>query len=459
MRWKPHPYQLRAAKFLVENQYAGLFLDPGLGKTSIFLAAFKALRKVGFVQKALVLAPLRVAHLVWPAEVLKWDDFRDLKVGVLHGPNKDKVLQGDHDIHVLNYDGLRWFAQQTKKPKYGMLVADESHKVKAVNTQRFKLLKPMLPGFSRRVILTGTPRPNSLLDLFGQMYVVDLGASLGKYITHYRNTYFNPSGYGGYTWVPQAGAEQRIHAILAPRTLRMSAEEFLQLPPLIESDIRVQLPTKAYRLYEEMEREFMLELDDGEVTAANAAVKLGYLRQIANGGLYTDASQNRWQPIHDAKTEAVVDIVEELAGAPAIIVYEFRHDLARLQTVFKEAPHIGGDTSPKETDRIVASWNRGEVPVLLAHPQSVGHGLNMQESGSAVIWYSLTYSFSNYDQMIRRIWRQGQKAEKVFVYHILADRTVDEAVLGVLRSKRQGQKALFDALTEYRDRRKQRGSK
>jgi hypothetical protein len=208
-----------------------------------------------------------------------------------------------------------------------------------------------------------------------------------------------------------------------------------------------------------MEREFMLELDGGEVTAANAAVKIGYLRQIANGGLYTDAAQGKWHAIHDAKTEAVTDLVEELSGAPTIVVYEFRHDLARLQAAFKGAPHIGGDTSPKDTDRIVAAWNRGEVPVLLAHPKSVGHGLNMQESGSAIIWHSLTYSFEEYDQMVRRIWRQGQRAEKVFVYHILADETVDEAVLGTLRSKRKGQAALFDALTAYRDRRRQRGGK
>jgi len=446
--WTPHHYQEKAMQFMVENAEAGLFLSPGLGKTSITLGAFKVLRDQGFITKMLVIAPLRPCYSVWPREVKKWKQFHGLSVGVLHGPKKEKVLAEDHDIYVINPEGLRWlFQQRAKLPE--MLVIDESSKFKAVNTQRFKTLKPHLPKFRRRYILTGSPAANSLLDLFGQVFAMDLGKTFGPYITHYRNRFFHQTGFGGYDWALKPGADKEIYDHLAPRVLRMSAEDYLEMPPLIIEDIEVELPPKAMAMYKQLEDALRLDFKVGRVVAANAAVASMKCRQIANGGIYLDGAERAWQHIHDAKTEALVDLIEELEGQPALIAYDFHHDLERIKkAVGKNTPHIGGGVSGKASDAICEQWNRGELRALIGHPQSVGHGLNLQEKGRAVIFFSLPWSFELWDQFMRRIYRQGQK-ERVFVYQIVAKGTVDAAILKALRKKGDNQNSLFNALKEY----------
>lgn len=448
--WKPHHYQERAMEFLVENAEAGLFLSPGLGKTSVTLGAFKALRAAGFVNKMLVIAPLRPCYSVWPREVKKWAQFNDLSVGVLHGPKKDKILQEDHDIYTINPEGLRWlFGKMRGTIPFEMLVIDESSKFKAVNTQRFKTLKPHLPKFRRRYILTGSPAANSLLDLFGQIYVMDLGKTFGPYITHYRNRFFHQTGFGGYDWALKPGADKEIYDHIAPRVLRMSAEDYLEMPPLIIEDIEIELPPKARAMYDQLENALRLDFKEGRVVAANAAVASMKCRQIANGGIYLDGAERSWQQIHDAKTEALSDLIEELEGQPALIAYSFHHDLDRLKKALgKDTPHIGGGVSGKVSDAICERWNKGELRALIGHPQSMGHGLNLQEAGRAVIWYSLDWSLENYEQFIQRVYRQGQK-ERVFVYRIIAKNTVDEAVVKALTRKDKTQNALFNALKDY----------
>lgn len=437
-------------EFLVENAEAGLFLSPGLGKTSVTLGAFKALRAAGFVNKMLVIAPLRPCYSVWPREVKKWSQFNELSVGVLHGPKKDKILQEDHDIYTINPEGLRWlFGKMRGTIPFEMLVIDESSKFKAVNTQRFKTLKPHLPKFRRRYILTGSPAANSLLDLFGQIYVMDLGKTFGPYITHYRNRFFHQTGFGGYDWALKPGADKEIYDHIAPRVLRMSAEDYLEMPPLIIKDIEIELPPKARAMYDQLENALRLDFKEGRVVAANAAVASMKCRQIANGGIYLDRAERSWQQIHDAKTEALSDLIEELEGQPALIAYSFHHDLDRLKKALgKDTPHIGGGVSGKVSDAICERWNRGELRALIGHPQSMGHGLNLQEAGRAVIWYSLDWSLENYEQFIQRVYRQGQK-ERVFVYRIIAKNTVDEAVVKALTRKDKTQSALFNALKDY----------
>lgn len=447
--YKPHDYQKQAIKFLISNGQAGLFLDPGLGKTSITFAAFKLLRKQGMVNKMLVVAPLRPAHSVWPQESQKWADFADLKVRVLHGD--ERVLRPDNDVDVINPEGLKWLFGEAKAQRrwpWEMLVIDESTQFKHTDTQRFKILKPWLPRFLRRYILTGSPAPNGLMDLFGQVYVLDRGHALGQYITHYRREFFDQTGFNGYEWKLRQGSEDKIYERLKPLVLRLSAADYLDLPPLIENVVRVDLPPGARKAYDQMEELLIAELDDGVVTAATASAATNKCRQIANGGIY--GAEDEWKHVHDAKTEAVQDIVEELGGKPAFVAYEFKHDLARLQKAFPDAPYLGGGVPPKRARELEDAWNAGFLPVLFAQPQSVAHGLNLQGVGAAVIWHSLTWNLEHDEQLVRRVWRQGQK-ERVVVHRIVASNTVDDVILRTVRSKDRTQKALLGALRDSLD--------
>ncbi len=468
MKWIPHAYQKTAVGFMVSLATAGLFLDPGLGKTAITLAAFNLMRRKGYIKRMLVIAPLRPAYSVWPGEVLRWDEFSDLKIELLHGDNKNaalrRVLCGSNhvDINVINPEGLPWLSEQLARNSHvfpwDMLVIDESTRFKITSTQRFKILKPLLPRFKRRYILTGSPAPNGLLDLFGQIFILDLGRTLGSYVSHYRVRFFNPGGYLGYQWTLRAGADKEIYNLLKPIVLRMDARDLLEMPPLIGVDppgrVEVELPPKAMAQYKQMEDTLITQVKDGLVVAANAAAASTKCRQIANGGIYTNGpgQARKWENLHEAKVDAVEEIVEELQGKPALIAYEYAHDLDRLRRRLGNVPHIGGGVTPKRFHEIETAWNAGELPVLLAQPQSVAHGINLQGTGAAVIWAGLTWDLENYEQLYKRIWRQGQK-EKVIVHHIVAKKTVDEIIIRGLTRKDHTQRGLLDALKEYaRDR-------
>lgn len=449
--WKPHAYQKKAMKFMLQNCCAGLFLDPGLGKTSISLGATKVMLKEGVIDKVLIVAPLRVCYSVWPKEIDKWTDFNDLTISILHGKDKEKNLERESDIYIINPEGLQWLLRHPRFKKNfqgAALIIDESSKFKATSTQRFKLLRPFLPVFSRRYILTGSPAPNGLLDLFGQIYILDLGASLGRFITHYRNSFFYPSGYGGYDWKLQDGAEKKIQERIRPLTLRLDAADYLELPKMIVNPIYVDLDAKAYAVYKEMEDELIAAIEDGDVVAVNAAVATGKCSQIANGGIYDE--KGFAHHIHTAKSEAVADLIDELNGTPALVAYEYGHDLERLRKVLgKETPYIGGGVSPKRAGEIERAWNNGELPVLLGQPASIAHGLNLQNAGNHVVWHSLTWNFEHYDQFIRRVLRQGSKHDKVFVHHIIARDTIDEIKLHAINRKYRTQKDLLDALNVF----------
>jgi len=471
-KWQPHPYQEKAKAFLLENAAAGLFLDPGLGKTSITLSAIGSLKEKGMLKKVLLIAPLRVCNSVWPCEVQKWLNFNNLKVVVLHGKDKVELLNTPADVYIINPEGLDWLfgkpiSRNGKKVvdlsrweafKFDTLVIDELSKFKNINTSRFKLLKQVLRTFTRRWGLTGSPASNGLLDLFGQCYVLDEGRSLGTYITQYRMKYFD-QGWNGFSWHIRPGAEKQIYERIKPLVWRMSAEDYLDMPELIKNNIQIELPPQAMRSYKQVEKDLIAAIDGGVVTALTAASASVKCRQIANGGIYLDqqlgeynlpTSDKKWVDVHTAKIDALGDLVEELQGSPLLVAYEFEHDLERLKFKFgKDVPYIGGGVSSKRSSELVALWNKGQLPILLGHPQAMAHGLNLQEAGNHVCWFSLTWNYELYDQFIRRVLRQGNKSKKVFVHHIVAKGTIDEQVLIALNDKETGQNALFKALVSH----------
>lgn len=453
MLWNPHTYQLNAAKFLLERGSGQLWLDPGLGKTSVVLQVIKTLFFAKSIKKVLVVAPLRPCYAVWPVEIKLWDNFNMLSCSVLHGPNKDKLITDQSTIHVINFEGLQWLSRTLRKLgmafPYDLLVIDEISYLKNTRTQRFKTLVPMLDHFKRRFGLTGSPAPNSLMDIFGPQLAIDRGASLGRFITHFRTEYFYQTGYGGYTWAIKPEAEDKIYAKLADKVLRMSATDYLDLPELVINKVYVTLPDKVMKVYKDLEDKLMVSIDDGSVTALNAAVAVGKCQQIANGAVYIDNTDREYKELHDEKIIAVQDIVEELSGKPCIIGYHFQHDLKRLRKAFPLAPIIGSGMTGAELNSIIDRWSAGEFPVLLAHPQSAGHGLNLQAVGHAVIWFSNTWSLEIYDQFIRRLWRQGQR-NNIVVHQIIAKKTIDEAIIAAISRKDGTQQALMNAIRDYR---------
>lgn len=492
--WHPHEGQRKAVKFLVEHAAAALFASPGTGKTSAVYAAFKYLKNRGLAKRMLVIAPLRPCHLVWGPEQAKWSDFKDIRVEVLHGPKKDEALGREADVYVINPDGLDWLlgaetvtkVTKTGKVKkvvemdirafkdlgFDTLVLDELTLWKSTQTVRHQSLRKVLHTFHRRWGLTGTPAPNGLMDLFGQCYVLDMGKAFGLYITHYRNTYFLPS-YDGFSWVLQKGAEERIYEKLKPLALRLAAEDYVDMPDLVENVIKFDLPDKARKIYDALEDDMIAKIGTLAVTASNAAAVSGKCRQVASGGLYLDdlteeqrvkmkpflgkGTARDWALIHEEKTELLADLIEELQGTPLLVAYDFQHDLERLRKRFgSSVPVIGGGTSTKRASELEGLWNAGKLPLLLGHPQSIGHGLNLQNAGNHVCWYSPTWNLELYDQFNRRVRRQGSKHSRVFVHWLVARDTVDEMIFWALRAKAKTQDALLLALNEFRPRKVKR---
>jgi SNF2 family DNA or RNA helicase len=452
--YEPSDYGMRAIKFMLGQGCGGLFLDPGLGKTAISLAASKVLLGKQMVKGVLVVAPLRTIYSTWPNEMAKWDAFEGMTHTILHGKGKDDLFSGPpRDVYLINPEGVVWLVSELMKQPpaewpFDMLIVDESTKFKKPSTHRFKALKQILQCFKRRYILTGTPTPNGLLDLFGQLFILDMGHSLGRYITHFRNTFFYPSGYGGYTWTPMPDALERITERVAPLTLRMTREEYLNLPPLVNTYAWLELPDKSRRIYRDLQEEFLAEIGVDElVIAPNAAAAGIKCRQMLNGAMYTGIGRE-WKEFHDTKVEALVDLVEELSGAPLLVFYEFQHDRDRL---LKRLPnwHALGLQNPKKDAELLERFNRGELPGLLAHPASAGHGLNLQETCMHICWFGLTWNFEHYDQAIQRVWRQGQK-NKVINHHLCIRDSLDEVVIETLESKDGVQTSFQEGIQAWR---------
>lgn len=445
-KFTPHEYQMRGIQHMVSPQGGGAFLKPGMGKTSMTLAVYKILRNKNLVRKMLIVAPLRVAQLVWPEEIEGWLDFCDFKYKVLHGPLKDQRLKEDADIYITNYESLEWLVPKiaSGEAKFDVLVIDESSKMRNTAGKRYKLLKKVLPKFSRRYILTGTPQPKSLLNLFGQIYIADLGRSLGKYITQFRAEFFYQKPGNIYDYFPFPDSEEKIYSRIQHMIFHLSDKDYLELPETTEVDIEVELSPKARKLYRQMERDYFLQLDKGVITAANAAVASGKLRQLCNGAVYTDA-QGSYEILDDAKIQAYQDLLEELNGEPAIVVYNFESDYERMQAV---APGVKF-TGAKNPEEIKAKWDKGEIPILYIHPKSAGYGLNMQNGGCTMIWYGLTFDYEDYAQTNKRLDRQGQ-TKPVTIYRLVTKNTLEKSVmLPQLAIREAGQERLFDSLKKF----------
>lgn len=442
MKWTPHKYQMDAMKFMLKHPESGMFLDPGEGKTSITLGTASIRKQKKQINGILVVATMKILdHDVWPKEIAKWDF--GFTHTILHGKDKDKNLKKDVDVYLINYEGLHWLSKNIKHLKADMLVLDESSKVKSFRSARFKILKKMLSKFKYRHLLTGTPAAQSYMDLFSQIYVLDEGERLGRYITHFRNEYFEPTGFKGYTYELQKGAEKRLFKAISPIVYRTSVDH-LKIPKEKYNDIILELPKKLMKQYVSLEEEFIAEFKNGTITAVNAGVMTQKLRQFANGRIY-DADRNIVS-VHDLKKDAAIDYVEELQGNPTLIGYEFKHDLQALQEAFPKAAHIGSGVKKSESLRIEKAWNAGKIPVLIGQISVVAHGLNLQESGFNMMLYSHIYKLEDVIQFIRRLRRQGQK-KRVIVTRLIIKDTIDEHIIHVNQAgKARNQNSLLTAM-------------
>lgn len=443
--WNPRSYQHIALEWLIERPHCGLLLDPGLGKTSVTLAAALFLKEQGYIGHTLVVAPLRVAKTVWPVEAQKWSDFHGLSVCDLtemEGETRAMLLRKGYDVYVINPESLVKLLDLDpwKYVDLDMLVIDESTKFKDSQTQRFKALKKHLHRFKRRIILTGTPAPNGLADLFGQMYVCDMGVALGKYITHFRQRYMYQS-HDGFTWLMAPGSSEAIYERVQGKLLRLMAKDHLDMPELINNYIPVQLPPAIRAKYRELEHTFLTQVNEQTVAVFNTAALGVKLRQVANGFLYNE--DHVWLPMHDEKIEALRELLDEMQGRPLLLCYEFIADRERIMRAF---PHAIDISQSKNVIHTIHEFNCGRIPLLIGHPKSMGHGLNLQESCKDICWFGITWDLELYQQAIARIWRQGQMEPIVSVHHIVAEATKDEDVINALAGKDRTQNRLNDAI-------------
>lgn len=445
MYFKPHSYQEYAIDKIIELPAVGLFMDMGMGKTvSTLTAVLELLFDYFEVSKVLVIAPLRVADTTWTDEIDKWEHLGELKVAKVLGSKEDrsKALSKQADIYVINRENVSWLVERYKERwPFDMIVVDELSSFKSPKSKRFKDLKKVLPYIKRIVGLTGTPAPNSLLDLWPQLYLLDRGERLGKTLTSYREKYFLPDKRNQhivYTYKLRPFADQEIHKKISDICISLSAKDYLDLPERIDNIIKVKLEDRIIKQYKEFEKQKLLELKDTDITAATAGVVVGKLLQMANGQIYDDEGQVHM--IHDAKLEALSEIIENVNGQPVLVFYNFKHDYDSLIRRFKKL-----EPKTLQTGQDIKDWNEGKTKILLAHPASVGHGLNLQAGGNIIIWYGLTWSLELYQQANARLYRQGQK-NSVIIHHLVAEGTVDEHVMEVLQTKDKGQSTLLEAV-------------
>ena len=436
-----HDYQLKAIDFIKTQERCALFLDMGLGKTTSTLTAVSDLQDEFAVNKVLVIAPLRVANSTWKQEVEKWKHLEHLKVSVCTGTEKARraALHRDADVYVINRENVLWLVDLYKaKWPFDCVVVDESSSFKNPSAKRFRALKKVLPYTNYMILLTGTPSPNSLLDLWPQMYLVDFGERLGRTVTGYRQRFFEQD-YMGYRYTIRPGCAEKIHQLLSDKVISMDADDYLEVPERIDLGSPVELPPGAMKKYKELEKTLLAELDTGEeVEAITAAALANKMLQFANGAAYYDDKKN-WGEVHKEKLDALSDIIDDNPNENILVAYNYKFDLERLLKKFPQAVVL--DKKQETIDR----WNRGEIKMLLAHPASAGHGLNLQSGGSMIVWFGLSWSLELYQQFNARLHRQGQ-TKPVRIIHIVAAGTIDERVLRVLGDKDATQASLLNAL-------------
>lgn len=455
MKFVPHEYQSFAVEHILSHEAAALFLDMGLGKTVITLTAIEQLMYRTFdVRKVLVVAPLRVAKNTWPAELRKWDHLEGMTCSVVIGTAEERraALRRKADIYLINRENVSWLVEQSGMPfDYDMLVVDELSSFKSWQAKRFRSLAKVRPFVKRIVGLTGTPSSNGLMDLFAEFRLLDMGKRLGRFISQYRNAFFRPDRMNGqvvYSYKPLPGAEQEIYRRIGDITISMKACGKIRMPELVSTRYEVEMDPEEARIYEAMKEEYVLSIPGREVTAANAAVLAGKLLQLAGGAVYADSGEV--VHIHDRKLDALEDIIEGMNGRPLLVGYWFRHDLERIM---ERLEALGVPYERLDSEESIRRWNAGEIRVGLAHPASTGHGLNLQEGGNTVCWFSPIWSLELYQQMNARLFRQGQRADTVVIIHIVTKGTMDEDVLDALADKEKVQARLIEAVKAHITRR------
>lgn len=446
MKFVPHGYQKRAIQMVIDKPKMGLFLSMGLGKTVITLTAIQDLMYDYFeITKVLVIAPLRVAEDTWSRESEKWDHLRDLRISKILGAaaQRKAAVEAEADIYVLNRENVVWLVENCRRWDFDMIVIDELSSFKNPQSKRFRALRKVIVKSPRVIGLTGTPSPNSLMDLWAQVYLLDRGERLGRTLGAYREEFFQPgarNGYVVYKWDLRQGAREAIEKRISDLCVSMSAKDYLTLPKRIDNVIPIKLSEQELELYKTLESEQLLHLsEEDDIVALSAAAVMTKLLQIANGRAYN--TEGEPVDIHRKKLEALQEIIED-TDSPVLVFYSFRHDLEAIRGSVPEARELGG---PKD----IKDWNEGRVRVLLAHPASVGYGLNLQDGGHTIVWYGLTWSLELYQQANARLYRQGQ-GKPVIIHHLVAEGTVDEQVMKALEAKDMSQAALLAALKERR---------
>lgn len=446
MQFKPWNYQQYSINHIIDHKASGLFLDMGMGKTVSTLTAIDNLIFLGEVNKVLVIAPLRVAEDTWSTEVDKWDHLKHLRISKILGTKKqrEEALNKDADIYVTNRENVDWLVNECFDSWiWDMVVIDELSSFKSSKAIRFRALKKVRPYFKRIVGLTGTPAPNSLIDLWPQIYLLDGGQRLGKTITGFKDRYFNPGGRNGYVvynWDLKEGAEGAIQNKISDICISMKADDYLDLPERIDNKVEISLSKKSMGIYKKLEKDLIIELDEEDITAANAAVLTNKLLQMANGAIYSESKEV--VNIHDEKLEKLEEIIDTSNGKSVLVFYNFKHDYNRISEMLtkKKIKHQTLNTSED-----IKNWNDGKIQVALLHPASAGHGLNLQYGGNIIVWFGLTWSLELYQQANARLHRQGQ-TETVVIHHLVAKGTIDEDVMNALTNKEINQDMLLEAV-------------
>lgn len=434
-----HQYQNTGSDFIKEKGSCALFLDMGLGKTTTTLTALSDILKFK-KQKVLIIAPLRVANNVWKQEALKWEHLKHLKIQICTGTEKERIsaFKQKADIYVLNKENVHWLVTKCKKWVFDIVVIDESSTFKSPKSNLFKAMKAVRKFIKQVILLTGTPSPNSLLDLWSQIYLIDQGKRLEKTITRFKTLYFKATGYMNYKFVLLEGTDDYIRKRISDVCLSMKASDYLTLPDRLDITVPIDFQKQDFETYIEFERDFVTTLRNGvDISTPHAGAMVNKLLQFCSGAVYDENKD--YHVVHDEKIQALKDIISDNPSETVLVAYNFKSDLERLKKSFPHAVVLD------KKGECIEKWNKGEIPLLLAHPASAGHGLNLQHGGNLIVWFSLTWSLENYQQFNARLYRQGQ-SKPVKIIHLTMNDSVDEKVVKVLSSKAKTQDGLMTAL-------------
>ena len=448
MQYHPHTYQTRLKDFIIDHRYAFLTVDMGLGKTVTTLTAIRELLE-DYVEaeRVLVIAPKSVAENTWTSECAKWDHLAHLRVSVVMGTEAQRIkaLDMPADIYVINRDNVVWLTEHLGNSwDFDTVIIDESSSFKNPQARRFKALRKVRPRIRRVILLTGTPSPNGHMDLWAQMWLIDMGERLGRTIGSFRTKYFKPgrsNGHVVYDWHLLPGAGDKISAKMQDVTVSLKAEDWLEVPDLIETDIRIALSPTESKAYRDFERDQLLTLEGKDIEALTAAALANKLLQFTGGAMYD--TEHGWHYVNDAKIRALDDIMETAGDEPVLVFYQFKHELARLQEHFKSLQPVTFSGEPE----ILKKWNEGSIKMLLCQPASVQYGLNMQEGGHIIVWYTPTWNLEQYQQANARLHRQGQE-RPVLCYRLICAGTIDERVVKALNVKDNAQETLLRLIRE-----------